>query len=714
MDALRASAASLSSLARAPQVTIAKFDPITGNPAVVKVESAPAALEGAGNYIQRALELVQNIKEVLGLAPTQGVEFESDPIEQQGSSGAVAVHLQQKYKGIPIMQATQTVRFAPGGVLTETVGSSITIAQEVSVVPQLHVEEAVLRAAQHCAMPGADELGGTDPYGQSLNPQGVEVTGFVPRVTATFPDKPDQPTVLEPGPFHDVIRASLIWFPLDRDLRLAWEVILTMPNATGQFRTLVDTQNGAILYCRDLVQSVAARGSVYRRDGSQERQMIDFPPPWADYGVPIPNDLRDRPPDDWVETDNTAGNSVNAHLGDSGPALQGMPQNGVLTFTPAEPFGDDQKILNIFYYNCYMHDFFYLLGFQEASGNFQRHNFHRGGLPNDAVDARAHSGAVWGTANFLTPLDGSNPTMNMGLLTATGRHTAFDASVVFHEFTHGVTNRLVGGPANTRALEEPQSRGMGEGWSDYIACTITDSPVVAAWVAQNTHGIRQFPYDSTFPAQTDNFGSLGTGRYSEVHNIGEIWCATLMAMNRNLATTLGRPEGVQLALQLVVDALKLSPANPSFLDARDAILTALDNKHTAGQLSTNAHAMAHRGIWAAFAQFGMGPGAQSHGPSLAGIVADMYVPPDVQPAPPGLSSVYALNLHCEFPSDAIKEQFKRDFQVWLKHYEQQVTRQRGLQASRSESYGFPAATQAGLGSLPGQPVSIYVNFITRW
>jgi hypothetical protein len=51
------------------------------------------------------------------------------------------------------------------------------------------------------------------------------------------------------------------------------------------------------------------------------------------------------------------------------------------------------------------------------------------------------------------------------------------------------------------------------------------------------------------------------------YNIGEIWCATLMEMNRNIGTT--------LAVQLAVDALKLSPANPSFLDIRDSILAAI-------------------------------------------------------------------------------------------------------------------------------------------
>jgi len=207
--------------------------------------------------------------------------------------------------------------------------------------------------------------------------------------------------------------------------------------------------------------------------------------------------------------------------------------------------------------------------------------------------------------------------MNMGLVTSTNRHTAFDSSVVFHEFMHGVTNRLVGGPMNIRALEAPQSGGMGEGWSDYIACTINNSTVVGVWVVNRAGGMRGFPYDSNFP---DNFGDLGTGRYTEVHNIGEIWCATLMEMNRRIGATLG--------MQLVVDALKLSPANPSFLDMRDSILAALDNKRAAGQLSSNEHATARRGIWETFAKFGMGPGARSNGASLSGIVADFNTPPE--------------------------------------------------------------------------------------
>ena len=129
--------------------------------------------------------------------------------------------------------------------------------------------------------------------------------------------------------------------------------------------------------------------------------------------------------------------------------------------------------------------------------------------------------------------------------------------------------------------------------------------------------MRGFPYDPSFP---DDFGDLGTGRYSEVHNIGEIWCATLVECNRRTEPS--------LAMQLVVDALKLSPANPSFLNMRDAILTALEQMYAAGRIDIKQRDGAWQGIWAAFCRFGMGPQAQSNGAQLSGIVADRVLGQD--------------------------------------------------------------------------------------
>ncbi len=603
----------------AHRVRIEGLDAATGNPSLVASEGAPAE---PGNYVQRALDHVQGLGGVFGLVADQPKEYQADPDFQQTSSGSVAVHMQQRYKGIPIFQAAETVRFDPAGAIQETVGSSVTVQEEVAVSAALTVEQAVLKAAQHVAEPDADEAGEKDPYGEPLVWKSVDLTGWEPKVSAAFAEKPERLSVLEAGPFAAAIKARLVWFPLEGDLRLTWEVILTMPEGEGQFRTLVDAQSGEILFCRQLMQSVRGKGNVFRVDGGSARQVTDFPRPLTEYGLPVPAGLPAGFPDEWVGANQTTGNCALAHLGVSGASGTGAMQGGILEFNPADAAGDDQKVLNIFYFNCVMHDFFYLLGFRERDGNFQGDNLGRGGLAADRVDARAHSGAVNGTANMGTPVDGSSPVMNMGLVTSTNRHTAFDSSVVFHEFTHGVSNRLVGGPANDRALEAIQSSGMGEGWSDYIACSMNDTTVVGNWVVNDPTGIRGFPYDSHFP---DHFGKLGTGRYTEVHNIGELWCAALLEMNRNIGKVLG--------LQLVVDGFKLTPANPSFLDARDAILRALADKQAAGQLTPAQFDAAKTGAWAAFAKFGMGPGARSNGATLSGIVADFN--PPASTAPPG-------------------------------------------------------------------------------
>jgi extracellular elastinolytic metalloproteinase len=599
------------------EVRIEAFDSTTGNPAVVVSE---AAAPGDGDFRKRAIDYVQEVGGVLGFAPEQPAEVVADAVVQETSAGAHAVNLQQLHDGIPVYDAARTVRFAPGGEISEVVGKTVTVDPAISTTPSLSAEDAVRRAAEYVAQPTPDELDAHDPFGEPLPPQTVDLDGFEPTTLVTFHDKPDRPTVLEPGPFGAAIRANLIWFPLE-ELRLGWEVWLTIGSTDARFRTIVDAATGDILFCKQDVATALASGNVYTVDGGSPRQLTDFPRPLGDYGLPQPSGLPQGFPDHWVETQSAAGNSVFAHLGDSGPTIQGQQSGARVVFNPAADDGDEQKVLNIFYFNCLMHDYFYLLGFREADGNFQAQNLGRGGRGSDRVDARSYPGAVWGTASMATPVDGNSPLMKMGLVTSTNRHTAFDSTVVFHEFMHGVTNRLVGGPLNVRALDAPQSGGMGEGWGDYVACTITGRTVVGSWVVNRPGGIRGFRYDANFP---DNFGDVGQGRYDEVHNIGEIWCATLMELNRNV--------DAPFAMQLVVDALKLSPPNPGFLDMRDAILAALDAQRAANRLDEATYSAKRDGIWRAFAKFGMGPGATSNGAFLDGITPDFTVPESQTPS----------------------------------------------------------------------------------
>ena len=233
-----------------------------------------------------------------------------------------------------------------------------------------------------------------------------------------------------------------------------------------------DNTEGEILYCKSTMSHASARGSVFEfSPGVADRRLIEFPRPLADYPL-MPSSPITGFPTDWVEVNETIGNTTRATLNFSTSTLSGSSENGVILFEPASPDGDEQKLLNIFYYCNYMHDFLLIFGFDEASGNFQQMNFTHTGSERDPVRARAHSGAVNGTANMSTGPDGLPPLMNMGLVVSSGKHTALDADVVFHEYVHGLTNRLVGGRLNGHSLDKLQSGGMGEGWSDYYALTV--------------------------------------------------------------------------------------------------------------------------------------------------------------------------------------------------------------------------------------------------
>jgi extracellular elastinolytic metalloproteinase len=58
-------------------------------------------------------------------------------------------------------------------------------------------------------------------------------------------------------------------------------------------------------------------------------------------------------------------------------------------------------VTQLFYTSNMVHDLFYRYGFDEVSGNFQQHNFGRGGEENDAVIANAQDGSGFNNANFM-------------------------------------------------------------------------------------------------------------------------------------------------------------------------------------------------------------------------------------------------------------------------------------------------------------------------
>ena len=270
------------------------------------------------------------------------------------------------------------------------------------------------------------------------------------------------------------------------------------------------------------------------------------------------------------------------------------------------------------------------------AGGFRRNPGRPVGDPNGAADpansdpviAQAYDGADTGTgdsagfpdpdhrnnANFLTLPDGQPGLMQMYLWQPTpgglfgGYDGANDASVVFHEYAHGLSNRLVTDAAGFGALNSAQAGALGEGLSDYYAMdylvgqnlqTDGSTPDVRFGVYLDngvTGGLRYqpldcepLPADATAPSQcpdrgtTDpaakrlggftfaDFGHVDSG--PEVHGDGEIWAQTLWSIRRALITA-HAADGVGRARRYITEGLRLAPPEPSFLDLRNAILAA--------------------------------------------------------------------------------------------------------------------------------------------
>jgi hypothetical protein len=82
-----------------------------------------------------------------------------------------------------------------------------------------------------------------------------------------------------------------------------------------------------------------------------------------------------------------------------------------------------------------------------------------------------------------TPPDGTPPTMQMYLQPIPNdptdpyipSDTGSEASSVYHEYTHGLSNRLVIDADGVSTLNGPQSGAMGEAWSDWYAYDYLES-----------------------------------------------------------------------------------------------------------------------------------------------------------------------------------------------------------------------------------------------
>lgn len=598
-------------------------------------------------------------------------------------NGLRTVVWQQTFADVPVF----------GGMLQ----AHITANDELVRVSSQFIVNPALAAATDNAR-WADNLAKPTITAETAVAKAAGDIGSVVPIAAVVKERSPEGTALKqvlraPGLNGDV-HAELVWVPMGPDsLRLCWRVFL-VSHARGEgFRSLVDARSGEVLIRHNLTTYQSAAPVV-----SMSAYTSDSPSPFTP-GWPTPN--TDQPPVvprthltnfsslnsvaspiGWFypatnSVYTTIGNNVDAHCDWDDNDVPDIPRPQVAQDNPDFTFPLDLSlppsaytnaaVVNLFYWNNFMHDKLYELGFTEAAGNFQNSNFGRGGFGGDGVEADAQDGWALNdpfghanNANFFTPDDGIPGRMQMYIFNGPfpNRDGDLDAEVMCHEYTHGLSNRLVG---NGALIYELQTAGMGEGWSDFYAMSLlseaSDDPtgnyptggyatfMLDSMTENYYFGIRRYPYSTdmtknplTFkdidPSQADpHIGTPTSPIYwywtqipEEVHFQGEVWCATLWECRANLVDTLGWAEGNQTMLQLVTDGMKLSPANPTFLEARDAILQA-DLVNYGG---------ANRGdLWRGFAKRGMGLLAKAPpADTTYGVVEDYTVPSDVVVNPP--------------------------------------------------------------------------------
>jgi extracellular elastinolytic metalloproteinase len=313
------------------------------------------------------------------------------------------------------------------------------------------------------------------------------------------------------------------------------------------------------------------------------------------------------------------------------------------------PGGNDiiPSVTDLFVTHNQMHDYSYYLGFTEDNYNLQAHNLGRGGVAGDPEVGNAQAGAIGGlqsglgrdNANQITLQDGVPGITNQylfqpiaGAFYAPCTDGGLDVGIVGHEYTHAISNRMVGGP--DEGLTSEQGGAMGESWGDLNAAEYQFSHgydnggnvwAVGVYATQNSKvAIRDFAINNN-PLNYSDYGFDSTG--PEVHADGEIWNGTNWTVRQALVNkwnkkypydnaklqaycsvsqTANGPRhastcpGNRRWIQLVFDAFLLQQGATSMLDARDAMIAADRMRFSGEDVGT---------LWKAFAQRGMGANA---------------------------------------------------------------------------------------------------------
>jgi extracellular elastinolytic metalloproteinase len=615
----RGRAALRSSLGRSG---VLKIDPLTNTPrSLMKLKGALTA-PAAGSRDAIARSYLRGNASALGLSAAD-VDSLTLAERENAPGGLTLLRYRQAYQGIPAFDNGVRVAIDRGGRVLSLNGSPRHAISVASVTPRISATDA-LRALQ-------SSVGLTRGVRVKSGPSGAR------RTTA----------------FASGEQARLTLFGAAGGPRLAWRVDYKA-TSREHYDGVVDATSGRLLWRANRVKSFTGNVFDYylgAPDGGTLRDQDLTTPGWLPSTA---TNLTGPNAHTWsdINDDNVAQptEEVTPESGDFNFAFTPFTVNGAPRCLPNhicgwDPVGDrsswetnrKQSATQAFFLVNKFHDHLAAapIGFDSASGSFQGDD----PLLNQSFDG-ANTGGDGGpdsdhvdNANMDTPPDGQSPTMQLYLFEYLDGLPQFDylgddAATVWHEYTHGLSNRLVVDGDGVGALNSAHSGAMGEAWSDWYAEDLltregleTDNPDVSGDIDlgepsdPEPHITRTEAIDcpvgsgSSDPDTACPGGAnTGPGGYTlgdfakivggpEVHADGEIWVQTLWDLRQNLVDAFGsEADGSDAAELLITNGMRLSPPEPSMLEARNAILEA--DTANGGDL--------HDIIWAAFAHRGMG------------------------------------------------------------------------------------------------------------
>ncbi len=631
-------AAALESLRAAVPGLRHEIDPATGVTRMLAntLGALTPPVPGSDNKLT-ALSFVREHAALLGLTAADVGEYEITDDVQSKASPVRHLYLRQMHQGLPLYNGQLQVHIdAEGRIIALNNQFLPNLAQSVNrTQPTLTVLGAVAAAAAH------------------------DQRAVGPIVQASAEGGARQRTVLNAATLSvKPIEASLMLLPIGgSEARLVWNFQIWEPRGGDIADYTVDAETGQVWTRLSWVAD--AQYKVYEVPRESPNHTTPVPP--ADGRTTQVDPQNAGSPFGWHDTNGAAGaestrtlgNNVHAYTdtdasdtpdaGSDPDCTASLDCTFALDLTQGPPTYAPAAVANLFYMNNMMHDIAYPFGFDEPGGNFQTNNYGNGGAGNDSVQGEGQDGVGTNNANFGTPPDGSRPRMQMFLWTTTtpNRDGDFDNGIIAHEYGHGISNRLVGGPANVNCLSNNQQ--AGEGLSDWWSLYYTQPDATTRHRGIGTYainqpttglGIRQDYYDGDPAVNAEPIENTWT--YQSIsgaaipHGVGSRWAQAYWQVSWALIdehgydpdldnyTGTAADKGNIRAMYYIIEGLKNTACTPAFTDIRDGILAAANAAPFNGADTCL--------IWEAFAEYGLGANAVSGGASSTSPTNGFQIP----------------------------------------------------------------------------------------